>query len=68
PGIIIELQARIKRYFSNPNLLPSLRNANKSKKGRQMRSERREACLVLLAAIAEHMDLVSLRCGIPTQN
>lgn len=68
PGIIIELQARIKRYFSNPNVLPSLRNANKSKKGRQMRSERREACLVLLAAIADYMDLVSLRCGIPTSN
>jgi len=31
-----------------------------------MRSERREACLVLLAVIVEYMDLVSLRVGIPT--
>uniref|UniRef100_UPI002D782A54 hypothetical protein n=1 Tax=Pseudomonas chlororaphis TaxID=587753 RepID=UPI002D782A54 len=46
--------------------LPSLRSANKSKQGRQQRSERREACLVLQAAILEHTDLVSLRCGVPT--
>jgi len=66
PGILIELQARIKRYFDNPDVIPSLRNANGSKQGRQMRSERREACLVLLAVIVEYMDLVSLRVGIPT--
>lgn len=66
PGILIELQERIQRYYASPNVLPSLRNAHKSKQGRQQRSERREACLVLQAAILEHTDLVSLRCGVPT--
>lgn len=66
PGILIELQERIRRYYASPNVLPSLRNAHKSKQGRQQRSERREACLLLQAAILEHTDLVSLRCGVPT--
>ena len=66
PGILIELQARMRRYYSTPNVLPSLRNANGSKQGRQQRTERREACLVLSNAIVEHTDVVSLRCGIPT--
>lgn len=66
PGILIELQERMKRYYSSPNVIPSLRNANKSKQKRQQRSERREACLALLAAIIEHTDLSSLRCGVPT--
>jgi len=66
PGILIELQERIRRYYRSPNVLPSLRNAHKSKQGRQQRSERREACLLLQAAILEHTDLVSLRCGVPT--
>lgn len=66
PGILIELQERMRRYYASPNVLPSLRNAHKSKQGRQQRSERREACLVLQAAILEHTDLVSLRCGVPT--
>lgn len=65
PGILIELQDRIDRFFADPNVLPSLRNASGSK--RQMRSERREACIVLMKVIVEHMDLVSLRCGIPTR-
>lgn len=67
PGILIELIERARRYYSTPNALPSLRNANRSAKGRQQRSERREACLVLLAAIIANTDLVSLRCGIPTR-
>lgn len=66
PGILIELQERIRRYYASPNVLPSLRNAHKSKQGRQQRSERREACLALQSAILEHTDLVSLRCGVPT--
>ena len=66
PGILIELQERMRRYYASPNVLPSLRNAHKSKQGRQQRSERREACLVMQAAILEHTDLVSLRCGVPT--
>lgn len=67
PGILIELIERARRYYSTPNALPSLRNANRSAKGRQQRSERREACLVLLTAIIANTDLVSLRCGIPTR-
>lgn len=61
------LQERIKRYYSSPSALPSLRCVNRSPQGRQQRSERREACLVLLTAIIAHTDLVSLRCGIPTK-
>lgn len=68
PGILIELQERVKRYYSKPTVIPSLRNANKSAKGRQQRSERREACLLLLTAIVSFTDLVSLRCGVPTKN
>lgn len=66
PGILTELQVRVKRYYSKPTVLPSLRNASGSKQGRQQRSERREACLLLQNAIIAHTDLVSLRCGIPT--
>ncbi|WAH62203.1 hypothetical protein LZ023_40715 (plasmid) [Pseudomonas silvicola] len=67
PGILIELQERVTRYYSAPNVIPSLRNANLSKKGRQQRSERRESCLLLLRAIISRTDLVSLRCGVPTR-
>ena len=67
PGILRELQERLERYYSSPNTLPSLRNANRSAQGRRMRSERREACLLLLKAIIAHTDLVSLRCGFPSK-
>lgn len=66
PKILQELQERMRRYFHAPGCLPSLRAANQSPKGRQQRSERREACLQLLTAIIEFTDLASLRCGIPT--
>lgn len=64
PKILGELQERIRQYFRSPRCIPSLNAANGSK--RQQRSERREACLLLMAAIAEFTDLVSLRCGVPT--
>lgn len=67
PGILLELEERLNRYYSSPNTLPSLRHANRSAKGRGMRSERREACLLLLKAIIAHTDLVSLRCGFPSK-
>jgi hypothetical protein len=66
PGILRELQARVKSYYTRPTLIPSLRAANRSATGRQQRSERREACLQLLAAILEFTDVASLRCGVPT--
>ncbi len=65
PKILATLQERIRQYFNSPRCIPSLNSANGSK--RQQRSERREACLVLMGAVIEHTDLTSLRCGIPTQ-
>jgi hypothetical protein len=64
PKIIGELQARVRQYFRSPRYIPSLNSSNGSK--RQQRSERREACLLLLNAILEYTDLASLRCGVPT--
>ncbi len=64
PGILRELQGRVRQYYSAPRYIPSLNAANGSK--RQQRSERREACLLLLNAILEFTDLASLRCGVPT--
>lgn len=66
PGILVELQARICQYYRLPSRISSLNAANKSK--RQQRTERREACILLLAVILEHTDLTSLRCGVPTAN
>ncbi|MCY1357755.1 hypothetical protein D9M69_442590 [compost metagenome] len=68
PGILSELQARVKGYYARPTMIPSLRAANRSATGRQQRSERREACLQLLAAILEFTDVASLRCGVPTSS
>ncbi|MEV1665962.1 hypothetical protein ABZQ91_12415 [Pseudomonas aeruginosa] len=67
PGILTELKERVKRYYGKPAVLPSLRNATPSLGGRQQRSERREACLLMLAVIVSYTDLVSLRCGVPTK-
>lgn len=64
PRIIIELQQRVRQYYNSPSRIPSLNSANAS--ARQQRSERREACLQMLAVILEYTDLASLRCGIPT--
>ena len=64
PKILAELQGRVRQYYRAPRYIPSLNSANGSK--RQQRSERREACLLLLNAILEFTDLTSLRCGVPT--
>lgn len=64
PKILTELQGRVRQYYRAPRYIPSLNAANGSK--RQQRSERREACLLLLNAILEFTDLASLRCGVPT--
>lgn len=66
PSIISELQIRVRQYYRAPRYIPSLDAANGSK--RQQRSERREACLLLLNAILEFTDLSSLRCGVPTSS
>jgi len=57
--------ARIKGYYDNPRqIIPTLDLANGS--NRQQRSERREACILMLSALLKYTDLASLRVGIPT--
>jgi len=59
--------ALLKSYYDNPRqIIPSLDLANGSE--RQQRSERREACLLLLMALLKYTDLASLRVGVPTQD
>jgi len=67
PRVLTLCLERIKDYYYNPRkLIPSLDLANGS--NRQQRSERREACLLLLMALLKYTDLASLRVGIPTQD
>ncbi len=63
PKILLQLQERVRAYFDDPKVLPSLNAANGSP--RQQRSERREACLDLLGALVHYLDLATLRVGIP---
>jgi len=63
PKILLQLQERVRAYFDDPTVLPSLNAANGSP--RQQRSERREACLDLLGALVHYLDLATLRVGIP---
>lgn len=66
PRVLTLLSERVRGYYYQPGrVLPSLNFANGSQ--RQMRSERRDACLLLLGAIIRHVDLVSLRVGFPTK-
>mgnify|MGYP000136659613 FL=1 len=67
PFVLTRLMALLKSYYDNPRqIIPSLDLANGSE--RQQRSERREACLLLLMALLKYTDLASLRVGIPTQD
>lgn len=62
--ILEEFKERIKRYFNSPALVfPALNNVNCS--DRRQRSERREACLLVLGCLADACDLVTLRVGVP---
>lgn len=63
PKLLKIITERIKRYFADPRTLPTLNAANQSK--RQQRSERREACIALLACIIHYTDIMTLRVGIP---
>ena len=63
PKILLQLQERVRAYFDDPKVLPSLNAANGSP--RQQRSERREACLDLLGALVHYLDLATLRVEIP---
>ena len=65
PFVLTRLMALLKSYYDKPRqIIPSLDLANGS--NRQQRSERREACLLLLMASLKYTDLASLRVGIPT--
>lgn len=63
PRILLKLAEQVRRYYHAPVTLPSLNLANGSE--RQQRSERREACVNLLACLLHYTDLVTLRVGIP---
>lgn len=64
PKIIEKAIAEIQRYYREPaSTIPSLNLANGS--NRQQRSERREACLDVLACLLHYLDLATLRVGIP---
>jgi hypothetical protein len=65
PSFLTSLGKKIRDYYQNPaKILPSLNLANG--KDRQQRSERREACLQLLACLIHYLDLVTLRVGTPS--
>jgi hypothetical protein len=53
-------------YTSNPDLFPGLNAANGST--RQQRSERREACVLMLCCILHYTDIATLLVGIPQHN
>jgi hypothetical protein len=63
PGVLRKLIERVHGYFDHPARLPSLNAANG--KARQQRSERREACILLLSSLIHYLDLTTLRVGIP---
>jgi len=67
PFVLSRLMTLLKGYYDNPRqIIPSLDLANGS--NRQQRSERREACILMLTVLLKYTDLASLRVGIPTQN
>jgi hypothetical protein len=63
PEILRRAIVAIQDYFRRPEILPLLNAANQSE--RQQRSERREACIDILACILHYTDLVTLRVAIP---
>jgi len=66
PRVLTLCAERLQAYYYSPRtVIPSLDLANGSE--RQQRSERREACVLLLTALLKYTDLTSLRVGIPTQ-
>jgi hypothetical protein len=64
PGIIKAAIEKVRDYYALPGAtLPLLNAVNESE--RQQRSERREACVAMLAALLHYTDLVTLRVGRP---
>ena len=65
PKILERLAERSLQYYDAPErTLPTLNGVNDSP--RRQRSERREACLSVLALLIAYTDLKTLRIGIPT--
>lgn len=64
PKILQKIIRSIRDYYERPaDILPGLNAANHSK--RRQKSERREACVALLAAVLHYTDLPTLRVGRP---
>lgn len=53
----------VAKYFLSPFILPLLNAVNGS--DRQQRSERREACIIVIGCILHYTDLATFRVGIP---
>lgn len=76
PSIIRKWILRVRAFYDDPSTIPSLANAGRAveadsasaAKPRRMRSERREACCRLLAAIAHYCDLPSLCLSVPQED
>ena len=76
PSILRRLIDRANEFFEKPEKIPSLNGAHHARqlqedpdhKDRQMRSERREACCSLLAALLHYCDLVTLIIGVPQED
>ena len=66
PRVLTLLHERLTQYYHSPGALPSLNLANDSV--RQQRSERREACLLVMGSLLRRTELASLRVGQPTKD
>ena len=64
PRILSLAAERAKEWFFHPEKCPQLQTSE----NRQTRSERREACQVVLEVLLSHLDLNSLCVGTPTPN
>jgi len=62
PRILSLAAERTKSWYDHPGKCPPLLKSD----GRQTRSERREACLLVLETLLSHLDLASLCLGVPT--
>ena len=61
PRILSLAAERAKAWYFHPKKCPLLSHPN-----RQTRSERREACQIVLETILSHLDLASMCLGVPT--
>ena len=62
PRILSLAAERAKAWYFHPKKCPPLQGHH----GRQTRSERREACQIVLETILRHLDLASMCLGMPT--